>query len=235
MKRNINRLPESLMPYHGTSSSNRGKRQSASIGLAKRIRPRTNQVLLVLAFGAILSVISFLHLPTVTRVSQVHSNAYSRGPPAGLVIRPTVRTKYVHVPENCKHTFHVPDYVRYALPVVRTLRGLGWTMATNASTAHVIWDYAGLARYSGLHPWQRIGQIPGHQSWDHKDRFRKGFQEYQERKPGKQLSFLPETYVLDSEGQRAFEQRLDKGGMGQPWVLKVSMSSDILVPSSILN
>ena len=75
--------------------------------------------------------------------------------------------------------------------------------------------------YSQLYPWQRLNQIPGFQNWNLKDGFAKGFQEYQERNPGKKLLFLPETYVLDNAGQQAFEQRLDNGGMEQPWVLKV--------------
>jgi hypothetical protein len=98
-------------------------------------------------------------------------------------------------------------------------------MTSNATTAHVIWDTSLLTkRDSRLHPWQRCNQIPGFRSWNSKDGFAKGFQEYQERNPGKKLLFLPETYVLaNEEDLQAFEQRLHNGGMEQPWVLKVRM------------
>ena len=111
-------------------------------------------------------------------------------------------------------------------------------MATNESTAHVIWDnIIRTERYSRLHPWQRLSHIPGFESWNRKDGFAQGFREYQERNPGKMLLFLPETYVLANEkDQQAFEQRLDKGGMQQPWVLKVTMSFDlILIMLTMLN
>jgi hypothetical protein len=222
MKRRVNRQQESLTPYHGTSSSDQEKDKHSTS--RKLLTGRRNQVLLVLAVGAILSVL-YIHPPTGRiggRLRQMHNVSYA-GPPAGLVVRPTVRKQYTPVPENCKRTFYVASYVDFRLPVIRTLRSLGWTMTTNERTAHVIWDkLVQKERYIRLHPWQRYNHIPGFGSWDRKDGFAKGFQEYRARNPGKRLSFLPETYVLgNEEGQRAFEQRLDKGGMDQPWVLKV--------------
>ena len=228
MKRRVNRQQESLTPYHGTSSSDQEKDKHSTS--RKLLTGRRNQVLLVLAIGvgAILTVIITTHLPfgfTVGSVRQVRHASFTR-PPAGLVVRPKVRTQYTHVPENYKHTFHVPNLVHFRITIIRTLRGLGWTMTSNETTAHVIWDtyVVNKDRPSRLHPWQRCNQIPGFQSWNLKDGFAKGFQEYQERNPGKKLLFLPETYVLaNEEDLQAFEQRLHNGGMEQPWVLKVRM------------
>jgi hypothetical protein len=224
MKRRVNRPQESLTPCHVTSSSNLGKDKSSMSMSTKLLTARHNQVLVVLAVGSILAVIYYMsmHPPSGGRVSQVHNVPYT-GPPASLVVRPSVQKQYTPVPKNCKRTFYIASYVDFRLPVIRTLRSLGWTMTTNDRTAHVIWDkLVQKARYPRLHPWQRYNHIPGFSSWDRKDGFAKGFQEYRERNPAKKLSFLPETYILGTEeGQRAFEQRLDNGGIEQPWVLKV--------------
>jgi len=83
-------------------------------------------------------------------------------------------------------------------------------------------------RYSQLHPWQRYNHIPGFPAWDRKDNFARGFQEYRERNPEKKLDFLPETYTLgNEEGRLAFEERLNNGGLEQPWVLKVSVQERV--------
>jgi hypothetical protein len=127
------------------------------------------------------------------------------------------------VPETCKRTFHIPATADFRLPVIRALRSLGWRMATNEQTAHLVWDkYVQRKRYTALHPWQRYNHIPGFESWDRKDMFAKGFQDYRTRHPEKSLYFLPETYILGTEdGQLAFEERLKNGGLKEPWVLKV--------------
>ena len=248
MKRSINRPQESLPPCHHGSisspSSNQGKDcKDKRVMITYLISAQYIQILLILAVGGAILSANSIHPPTtecmhtVGRVTQVHNVSYTV-PPAGVVARPTARTQHIPVPEHYRHTFYVHDHVHFRPPIIRTLRSLGWTMATNESTAHVIWDnIVRKGRYSQLHPWQRLSLIPGFESWNRKDGFAQGFREYQERNPGKKLLFLPETYVLANEkDQQAFEQRLDKGGMQQPWVLKVTMSFDlILIMLTMLN
>jgi hypothetical protein len=60
------------------------------------LRGRRKQVLLVLAFCAILTVIS---PPIISRVSQMR-HVSSIGPPAGLVLRPTVRERGISLSQK---------------------------------------------------------------------------------------------------------------------------------------
>jgi hypothetical protein len=64
--------------------------------------------------------------------------------------------------------------------------------------------------------------VPGTKQWESKDRFIKGFQQYQEMNPGTKFEYLPETYRLSTdEGFDAFQKRLfQNGGINFPWVLK---------------
>lgn len=213
MKRRVNRPQESVALSHGaTGVYQRNDRSNPTI------KYLATHGLKVAAITIVAVLLVAFKNPTSTRRSRLHI-----GPPSGFVVRPTKKERYTRVPETCKRTFHIPASADFRLPVIRALRSLGWRMATNEQTAHLIWDkFVQRKRYSALHPWQRYNHIPGFESWDRKDLFAKGFQDYRKRHPEKSLYFLPETYILGTEeGQLAFEERLKNGGLKQPWVLKI--------------
>jgi hypothetical protein len=175
-------------------------------------------------FKAIATTLVIVLLATYRRnpASKIQTKP-NTGPPPGFVVRATKKDRYTHVPEISQRTFYIPPNDDFRLPVIRALRSLGWKMATDKFTAQLIWEkFETKKRYAVLLPWQRYNHIPGFQSWDRKDLFAKGFQDYRTRNPEKKLYFLPETYTLGTEdGQLAFEERLQLGGLKQPWVLKV--------------
>ena len=145
------------------------------------------------------------------------------GPPSDLVVHGK-RPYFAKVPLENRKKFFIPNDVKFRRTVIRAFRNRGWSKSDTFEGAHIIYtkgeetDY-----YLELKPWQRYNHIPGFSHWDKKDGFIKGFTAYKENNPTRPLRFLPETYRLRSKTDRTrFENRLDSGGLDQPWVLKRS-------------
>mmetsp|Transcript_36820 Transcript_36820/g.41984 ORF Transcript_36820/g.41984 Transcript_36820/m.41984 type:complete len:519 (-) Transcript_36820:538-2094(-) len=221
------------------------------MGLDERKKPKNYRLffkrhLLILTIRKkILSIVvifslSFLLLFTITRKS-ISSRSRVRGPPSNYIVRPYKRSSYTSVPLEYRRTYYVDRETTYKATAIRAFRNIGWRRSSNDTTAQIVWDKTVDDEYFPLlQPWQRYNHIPGVYSWDNKDNFIRGFEEYKRKyHPHKKLRMLPETYQISTKlGIQRWRERLfQHDGMNEPWVLKeIDVNNgagiDILGPNS---
>lgn len=163
----------------------------------------------------------------------------SRGPPPTFQVQPKYAS-YTKVPEKSRRTYYVDTHTKYKATAIRALRNIGWRRTNDYETAQLIWDKTMDSEYfSELKAWQRYNHIPGVESWDDKDNFIEGFEQYLRKNPEKKFMMLPETYKISTQqGIRDWRKRLfQHSGMDIPWVLKQTDVNngegiDILGPNS---
>lgn len=138
--------------------------------------------------------------------------------------KPNLHRKFVPVPEQSRKLFWVRKDIHYKLyePVIRAFHSRGYSLTKDFDRAHILWsDHPFSKLYNNTKPWQRNSWVPNIRLWDDKDSMAYHMNEYYAKKGEKALHSFPESYLLHKEDDlRRFQQRLQEGGINDPWVLK---------------
>ena len=184
-----------------------------------RRTPKTSAAIAPILFVAFIGIaILFL----VVLASGGIQGLRGRDPQPNVVMNAKIH-KFTPTPEQHKRTFWV-EQAKINEPIIRAFRDRKWTKVNDFREAQFVWTYSpdDANWEEPFHPWQRTNHIPEFSQWNRKDKFVKGFLEYERRVPGKDHYFNPETFMLADEDQREkFSKLLTRGGgMNHPWVLK---------------